>query len=227
MTLMTLISAGMIRKLTQPLLFRFWLKRGTRLPSTFRIGWTDLRIDPGVFHPKYFGSSLIFARFVESLDLRSRRFLDMGTGSGIIGLFAARGGAEVTSVDINADAVRCARDNAATAGCRIRCEQSDLFAALAGQTFDVIAWNPPFFPQPAATPAEMALYAGEGHAAIRRFAEQARRHLAPGGVVYLIFSLDGGLDSVEQMFRDNGFSLSTARSERWGLAETMVVLEIR
>jgi release factor glutamine methyltransferase len=186
-----------------------------------------LRIYPNVFHPKYFGSSLIFGRFVESLDLRQRRFLDMGTGSGIIGLFAARGGADVTSVDINPDAVRCARDNAANAGIRIRCEQSDLFAALAAQTFDVIAWNPPFFAQPAASFAEMALYAGDGHAAIRRFAEQARSHLAADGVIYLIFSLDGGLDAVEHIFRDNGFSLTVARSERWGLAETMVILELR
>jgi release factor glutamine methyltransferase len=224
---MTLISAGTIRKLTQPLLFRFWFKRGTRRQSTFRIGWTDLRIYPSVFHPKYFGSSLIFARFVESLDLRNRRFLDMGTGSGIIGLFAARVGAEVTSVDINPDAVRCARDNADNAGVRIRCEQSDLFAALAAQTFDVIAWNPPFFPQPAGTVAEMALYAGDGHATIRRFAEQARSYLTEGGLIYLIFSLDGGLDAVEQIFCDNGFSSAVARTERWGLAETMVILELR
>src|ERR1041385_9326745 len=156
---MTLISAGTIRRLTQPILFQFWFKRGTRHTSAFRIGWTELQIYPTVFHPKFFGSSLIFARFIESLDLPGRRFLDMGTGSGIIGLCAARRGAEVTSVDVNPEAVRCATDNAIRADVKIRCRESDLFSDLSAEQFDIIAWNPPFFPTPAANLAERALFA--------------------------------------------------------------------
>ena len=224
---MTVISAGTIRRLTQPLLFRFWFKRGTRRTSTFRIGWTELQIYPTVFHPKYFGSSLIFARFIEALDLAGRRFLDMGTGSGIIGLSAARSGADVTSVDINSEAVRCARDNARTAGMRIRCHESDLFSALEHDEFDVIAWNPPFFAKPAANLEEMALYAGDDHAVISRFAADVGKRLAPNGVIYLIFSVDGGLQALEGIFREHGFSLTVAKTEKWGLAETMVILEIR
>ncbi len=222
-----MISAGTIRRLTQPILFQFWFKRGTRRTSTFRVGWTDLRIYPSVFHPRFFGSSLIFARFIESLNLSGLRFLDMGTGSGIIGLFAARAGAEVTSVDVNPEAVRCARDNAQTAGVRIHCRESDLYSSLHGASFEVIAWNPPFFPKPAGNPEEMALYAGEGHEVIRRFARETRMHLTAGGVVYLIFSVDGGLPALEQIFRECGFSTAVAKTEKWGLAETMVILEIR
>ena len=107
---MSLISAGTLRRLTQPILFKYWFTRGTLRESVFRIDRLEIRVRPSVFHPKYFGSSIIFARFIQSLHLEHKRFLDMGTGSGIVGLHAARAGATVTAVDINPEAVRCATE---------------------------------------------------------------------------------------------------------------------
>ena len=64
---MSFISAGALRRLAQPFIVRFWVRRGLRENSVFDVGWTRIRVRPGVFHPRYFGSSLIFARFIESL----------------------------------------------------------------------------------------------------------------------------------------------------------------
>jgi release factor glutamine methyltransferase len=222
----SLISAGTLRRLTQPILFKYWFTRGTQRESTFRVDGFEIHVYPTVFHPKYFGSSLIFGRFVQNLNLQGKRFLDLGTGSGIIGLYAARCGAIVTSVDVNPEAVRCAANNADLAGFRVHCVVSDLFRDVEGEVFDVIAWNPPFFPQPPSTLAEAAVYAGSDHELLRRFADAARQYLAAGGVIYLIFSVDGGLDALETIFRDAGFAIKRVKSERWGLAETMVILEI-
>ena len=221
------ISAGTLRRLARPILMRFWVQRPGSRGRAFSLGWTSLRILPTVFHPKYFGSSLIFERFVESLQLKGTRFLDMGTGSGIIGLCAARAGADVTAVDINPEAVRCAEENGAAAALQLRCLESDLFAALANERFDVIAWNPPFFPGAPRDLAEAAWFAGAGHSLIRRFAAEVRNHLSENGVLYLIFSATGGVDVVEPIFRGAGFSVKPALTQRWGLGETMVVFEIR
>jgi release factor glutamine methyltransferase len=122
------------------------------------VGGFRLYVLPTVFHPKYFGSSRIFGSYLETAGLRGRSFLDMGTGSGVIALFAARAGARVTAVDINPQAVLCASDNAAAAGLEIDCRESDLFSALNGRRYDVIAWNPPFFPKAAADAAEGFLH---------------------------------------------------------------------
>ena len=224
---MSFISAGTLRRWSKPILLKLWIERGTRRTSTFRYAGSDLRIDPTVFHPRYFGSSLIFARFVEALNIRGKQFLDLGTGSGIIGLAAARAGAQVTSSDINPAAVRCATENAAAAGFNIRCIESDLFDSLKADRFDVVAWNPPFFAKEPTNIAEAAFYAGEEHNVIRRFAREVRAHLMPGGLIYLIFSLDGGRNTLEKIFRDEGFTINTVLTKRWGLAETMIVLEIR
>jgi release factor glutamine methyltransferase len=76
------------------------------------------------------------------------RILDMGTGSGIIGITLARHGvAAVTCVDISGDALLVARDNAARLGVqdRIACVRSDLFAGIKpGARFDIIVANLPY-----------------------------------------------------------------------------------
>jgi release factor glutamine methyltransferase len=220
-----LISAGKLRRLTHPIFLRYWLKRTANRTVTTQVDGFTLRVFPTVFHPRYFGSSAILGRYVESQDLKGRTFLDMGAGSGIIGLFAARAGANVTGVDINPSAVQCASENALAAGFQIEYCQSDLFSALHDRRFDVVAWNPPFFPTPARTTAEAALHAGEGYAAIARFARSCRQHLNLQGRIILVVTLDIDIRAVQSMFEEQGFSVRRVLARKWGLAETMVVLE--
>jgi release factor glutamine methyltransferase len=221
------MNVGALRRITQPIACRILLRRARNNTVTTHVGGFRLHVLPTVFHPRYFGSSLIFGNYLESVDLRNRSFLDMGTGSGIIALFAARAGANVTAVDINPQAIRCASDNAIAAASQIVCHQSDLFSGLEGKQFDVMAWNPPFFPKAPADIAEMALYAGEDYAVIARFARDARAHLKPEGRIFLIVSMDLEVARIESMFKTQGFCHKRVFSRRWGLGETMVVIEFR
>jgi release factor glutamine methyltransferase len=76
------------------------------------------------------------------------RILDMGTGSGIIGITLARhGAAAVTCVDISGDALLVARANAVRLGVqdRVTCVGSDLFAGIStALRFDIIVANLPY-----------------------------------------------------------------------------------
>jgi release factor glutamine methyltransferase len=215
-------SSGDLRRLVHPILLRLWLKHAKEKELVTRIGGLTLRVAPSVFHPRFFGSSIIFAEHLVEIGLEGKRFLDLGTGSGIVGLFAARAGATVTAVDINPRAVECASHNATQAGLSLDCRYSDLFSSLSDQTFDVIAWNPPFFPKPASSLAEAALYAGEDYSVVRRFAEEAPRHLTAAGRVFLILSKDLDIDKWNSIF--NG-RLQIRRERRWGW-ETMAVVEV-
>ena len=82
-----------------------------------RAGGFRLIVRPTVFHPRYFLSSECFAEFISRLDLSGKRVVDIGTGSGILALAAARAGAEnVTATDINANAALTAAENARANG---------------------------------------------------------------------------------------------------------------
>jgi release factor glutamine methyltransferase len=78
--------------------------------------------------------------------------LDMGTGSGIIGIILARhGAAAVTCVDISGDALLVARENAARLGVQDRtaCVRSDLFTGISRSArFDIIVANLPYVSAP-------------------------------------------------------------------------------
>lgn len=79
----------------------------------------------------------------------SRATLDLGTGSGILSLGAARYSDSVVATDLTERAVACAKFNAALNGIEnIEVLAGDCFEPVAGRLFDLILSNPPFFITP-------------------------------------------------------------------------------
>ena len=89
---------------------------------------------PTVFHPRFFLTSEYFAGFIDRLDLTGKTVAEVGTGSGILSLAAARAGAErVVAIDINPNAALSAADNAQLNGLgeRVFPVCSNLFGGIA------------------------------------------------------------------------------------------------
>src|SRR5438876_2907468 len=135
-----MLSLGRVRRAVHPLFVRYWLRKRSLMPVKTRVEGFELDVFPMVFHPRYFGSSAILAKFVSSLALSGKSFLDVGCGSGLIAMCAARGGAEVVAVDINAEAVRCTLANAEQHELQMKVRQSDLFSTIDNDQFDAIAF---------------------------------------------------------------------------------------
>jgi len=132
-------------------------------------------------------------------------FLDMGCGTGILGIHAAKLGAEVVAADVNPHAVECAKRNASANDVKIRVVESDLFSRVPGY-FDVISFNPPYLPgkETSTSWIERAWSGGEeGSEVAIRFLDQAWKHLNPGGSIYMILSSIGGIMSVVRAARNH------------------------
>jgi 16S rRNA (guanine1207-N2)-methyltransferase len=101
---------------------------------------------PGVFSWEHLDEGT--ALLLDHLDIEpDTTVLDIGCGYGIIGLVAARAGAQhVTMLDDNLLAVRCARAGVISNQLNDICTvlPSDVTSAVAGQQFDMVLSNPPF-----------------------------------------------------------------------------------
>jgi release factor glutamine methyltransferase len=148
---------------------------------------------PGVLRPPSDAYLLAHHLRQERLGEQSR-VLDMCAGSGILAIVAARSGAgHVTAVDISRRAVLATRLNSRLNGVRVRTLRGDLFAAVPGERFDLIASNPPYLVSASDTlprrGASRAWDAGpSGRAFLDQICDQAQHHLRPGGVLLVVHS---------------------------------------
>lgn len=149
---------------------------------------------PGVYPPREDSYLLLESISVEEGDI----FLDMGTGTGIIGIAAAMEGAMVYASDIEEKALRCALSNAERNGVDIEAIRSDMFSGIRGK-FDVVAFNPPYLPESGREyQGKEALESPEGGAYhIRRFIAEVPGFLKEGGRAYFVISSHTALDPSE------------------------------
>lgn len=155
-------------------------------PRRVHVAGATFVVSPRVFNPRFFVTSELMARHlhVERDDV----VLDVGTGSGVLAVVAARDSRSVVAIDINPDAVRCARDNARRNGVDVDVREGDLFEALRDdERFDVIVFNPPYMEGVARGPLGQALHDPHKSIATRFFAG-ARQHLAEGGHLRVLYS---------------------------------------
>jgi methylase of polypeptide subunit release factors len=189
---------GLVRRFIRAFI-HFWsyhlFLRRNRTAVTNVAGFR-LTVPPTVFHPKVFLTSKYFAEFLGKLDLSGKHVAEVGCGSGILSLAAARAGAAtVTAIDINPNAARAATMNGRDNGLpQVRGVASNLMAGIAPRPhFDVIITSPPSFPGEPRDLADRAWHAGPEYRDIKELFKQARERLAPGGVVYLLLSSDSDL----------------------------------
>ena len=143
------------------------------------------------------------------------RALDLGTGSGAVAVALAhlRPDARVTATDISAAALAIAKSNAAANEVKVRCIESDWYAALAGERFDLIASNPPYIVagdphlsqgdlrfEPAGALTDHA----NGLTALAAIVAGAPAHLEPGGWLLMEHGYDQS-ESVRAMLEDAGW----------------------
>jgi release factor glutamine methyltransferase len=147
---------------------------------------------PGVLRPPSDAALLGGVMVRDGSGLRGREALDLCSGSGILGLTAAKLGARATAIDLSRRAVLNARLNARLNRLELEVLRGDLFAPVEGRSFDLIVSNPPYIPAPPGTSTNGAARAWDagpdGRALLDPICDEAAAHLRPGGRILLVHS---------------------------------------
>jgi release factor glutamine methyltransferase len=180
-------------------------RRGHGEPIAYILGrrefhGLDLTVTPQVLIPRP-ETELLVDLALARMGGASRRVLDLGTGSGARAIAIARAGpgAEVWAAESSPAALVVGGANAERHAAGVHFVESDWFAALSGECFDLVISNPPYVAadDPHLREGDVrfephtALVGGpDGLDCIRRIVREARVHLRASG--WLLF--DHGYD---------------------------------
>ncbi len=183
----------------------------------------ELEVGPAVLIPRPDSESVVQECLALAKEMAAPRVLDLGTGSGNLAIAVAKyhKGAQVTALDLSADALAVARRNAEKHGLaeRVQFLEGDLFGPiLAGETFDFIVSNPPYIPT--ADIANLGIGVrdfephraldggGDGFEMFDRIVAQAPAFLAPGGYLILEIGSPQEAESRRRIGEQAGYQLA-------------------
>jgi release factor glutamine methyltransferase len=170
-------------------------------------------IDKRAMVPRPETEELVELVIAETGNRKPEKILDVGTGSGVIGLSLAAKfpEAKVCATDISQDALALAHENAERLGLteQVQFQESDLLECLP-ERFDLIVANLPYISmqdrhqlsREVLHDPEVSLFSGDGgDELVRKLIEQTLAHLNPGGLLALeigINQAEGLIDFLRQ-----------------------------
>ena len=158
----------------------------------------------------------------DNLEIKSNQsVLEIGTGSGIVAMYASRLTDNITVTDINFDACELARKNFEANNIEnIEILFGNLFEPIENRKFDVILFNTPYLPTEEGEVIDDTInYAFDGGLNGRKvidvFLNEVGNHLNDGGIVQMIQSSLSGNEETSDKFDELGFIAEIKATEHF------------
>ena len=158
----------------------------------------------------------------DNLEIKEgQSVLEIGTGSGIVAMYASRLTDKITVTDINFDACELARKNFKANNIEnIEILFGNLFEVVKNRKFDVILFNTPYLPTEDDDVIDDNInYAFDGglngRKVIDLFLNEVGNHLNDGGIVQIIQSSLSGNEETLKKFDEMGFIAEIKASEHF------------
>lgn len=155
--------------------------------------------------------------------------LEIGTGTGLVALFASKKASKVVATDINPYALECARANTLLNGVKnMEIRKGDLFQPVLGEKFDLILFNTPYLPtaedEIIGDELDAAWDGGEdGRQVIDLFLNEVKNHLKDTGIVQLVQSSLSDNKKTCQKLENQGFRVEITAREKFFFEEIVVI----
>lgn len=213
-----------LKKITHPL-FKFGLQFYYSKPRKYCYQDICIKIHPDVFPPQLTFSTKILLDFINEIDLNEKTFLELGCGSGILSLLAAKKKAFTIASDINQTALRYLEKNTLENNLKVQIVNSDLFEEIENNAFDYIVINPPYYPKRPKSIKEQAWFCGENFEYFEKLFTQLPNFLSPETKCYMILSQDCDLEKIKAIALKNAMTFELVLEKR-ELIETNFIFRI-
>ncbi len=196
---------NLIRRITHPVYkrYHFWYHRKPR-KYTYNNIYTI--VQPTVFSPINTVSTKVFLDHIDTIELNNKTVLELGCGSGIISIFSASKGSEVTATDINVIAIKSLNEASFEQDFSIKTTVSDLFKNINPFDFDYIFINPPYYPKRPKDISEKAWFCGENFEYFQELFDQIPPYLSDTTNCLMILSQDCDLKNIKNIATKNHLS---------------------
>ena len=180
----------------------------------------ELEAPENVYYPRE--DSLLMANALEKLDLKGKKVLETGCGSGFLSILTAKNGADVISVDINEEAVGITKINAESNNVTLSVLESDLFSNVKGK-FDFIIFNPPYLPVESGENDKTYVGGKTGRDTIEKFVSKVKSYLKPDGTVLILISSLTNEEKVIDLFEMQKMKTTVVAREKIPWEELIVI----
>ena len=153
-------------------------------------------------------------QYIRTYSLQGKRILELGAGSGLIAMHAARSGANVMASDINPIAVEQLKKNSMQNEIKLEIVLSDLFDNIRPQTFDMIIINPPYYKKKPASFLDHAWFCGEKGEYFSALFTQLSAYLHDSSQVIMILCDGCDTQMIEQIAERHHFRLTCVQTKK-------------
>ena len=172
-----------------------------------------MKVPHGVFHPGLFHSTKFLIGYMLEQELSGKTILELGCGSGLLSVIAAKQGAVVTASDVNMKAVETAKLNASLNQVEIEVIHSDLFENMPRRAFDFIFINPPYYRGRPKDESEMAWFAGKDFEYFRRMFAQLPEYFQSDSLVVMSQTLESPMETILTIGKSYNLSFQLVREK--------------
>jgi release factor glutamine methyltransferase len=195
-----------LKRIVSPILVpvvRWYLRKERR----FVYNGITTYVFPGVFHPGFFHSTKFILSYLTDKVLAGKSFLELGCGSGLVSIVAAKAGAAVTSSDLSLRALENTKHNANLNNVFLKIVYSDLFDSIDKTQFDWIVINPPYYARKPEGEQDLAWHCGENFEYFQKLFASLYDHMDSDSQVIMVLTKGADVRTIEDIARKNSFVL--------------------
>jgi len=210
---MILKMKTLIKKILFPF-FGVFAKYYFAKPRYYRYKEIKVTVLPDVFFPHFTISTKLLLQFLGKKNLSGKSLLELGCGTGIISVMAAKKGSQVSASDVNPAAIENTQLNAKNNLVEVITYLSDIFTNIPAQQFDFIIINPPYYPKAPQNMAEEAWYCGEDFEYFEKLFSSILPWFHINSHVLMILSEDCQIARINDIAAKNNLKLTTVLEKK-------------